>query len=319
MIDDRYFLEFAHYQRDLAEIRRVRTQVFIVEQAVPEDLEWDDDDIRCDHVLARDREGAAIATGRVSPEGKIGRMAVLENWRGQGVGAAVLRNLIERARERGMREVHLNAQVRAMRFYQAAGFRPFGEEFDEAGIAHMAMTRVIAAPEILKSPRQQRSADPFVPLKTETAGELASATRAVVAAARRELRIYSRNLDRAVLDDSETIEALKHFAITHRPRNVMRILVQDPSEAVSLGHRLIALHRQLSSIIAMRVPAADDLRYASAFVVNEDGGYLFREVGDQFNGHGDLADPVESARLRRYFDQVWERASEHPDLRRLGL
>jgi len=319
MIDDRYFLEFADFKRDQADLRLIRTHVFVVEQAVPEDLEWDDDDERCDHVLARDRSNAPIATGRVSPEGKIGRMAVLAAWRGQGVGAAVLRSLIERARERGLSEVHLHAQTHAKKFYLDAGFRPFGAEFDEAGIAHVAMTRVIAAPESLKSPKSVVSARKTEPLLAQSASELIHLSVLVIANARRELCIYSRDLDKAVFNQAATLEALKQFALQYRPRNRLRVLVQDPTDAVKSGHRLIALMQRLPSIISIRVPQDDDLNYASAFIVSETSAYLFRESAERFNARGDLEDGVEAARLRRYFEQVWDRASEHPDLRRLGI
>lgn len=127
-----------------AEAAPIRFAVFVEEQHVPAGIELDEWDARCEHALARDAQGVAIGTGRLLPDGHIGRMAVVPAWRGRGVGAASLAALVERARARGMVEVVLNAQTHACPFYVRQGFEPFGAEFMEAGIPHVAMRRRIA-------------------------------------------------------------------------------------------------------------------------------------------------------------------------------
>ncbi len=117
----------------------VRRAVFIVEQHVPEALEWDDDDARSIHALAESRTGLPVGTARLLPDGHIGRMAVLREWRRSGVGAALLRSLLGEAASRGHRIVRLNAQVRAIGFYERFGFEAHGPLFDDAGIPHRAM------------------------------------------------------------------------------------------------------------------------------------------------------------------------------------
>ncbi len=121
-------------------LRAIREQVFIIEQSVPIDLEWDEFDVQSRHVLAW-VDGAAAGTGRLLPDGHIGRMAVLRQWRGLGVGSALLGALIEIARTLGMRRVLLNAQVQALPFYRLHGFEIEGEEFLDVGIAHRRMVR----------------------------------------------------------------------------------------------------------------------------------------------------------------------------------
>ena len=121
-------------------LQLVRRTVFIEEQRVPENLEWDDLDPQCEHALARDSGGAPIGCARLLPDGHIGRVAVLAPWRGQGVGDALLTCLIARARMRGDARVRLNAQTQAMAFYARHGFVPDGPPFEEAGIPHQAMT-----------------------------------------------------------------------------------------------------------------------------------------------------------------------------------
>jgi predicted GNAT family N-acyltransferase len=130
--------------RDAAlEAARIRELVFVREQAVPAEIELDEWDDRCDHALAFTPNGAAIGTGRLLPDGHIGRMAVLREWRGRGVGAALMTALIDRARSRGMSRVLLNAQTHAASFYARFGFTAFGSEFMEAGIPHIAMERTL--------------------------------------------------------------------------------------------------------------------------------------------------------------------------------
>ena len=117
---------------------RIRFTVFVEEQRVPAELEMDENDAASVHALAY-ADGRAIGTGRLLPDGHIGRMAVLKGWRGQGAGKAMLRQLIDAARERGLREVALSAQVQAVEFYRAEGFAPEGAVYEEAGIPHQAM------------------------------------------------------------------------------------------------------------------------------------------------------------------------------------
>ena len=123
--------------RDL--LQAVRRAVFVVEQAVPEALEWDEFDAVSRHALAVAPDGAAIGTARLLPDGHIGRVAVLASWRGCGVGGTLLQHLLDAARRARLPEVKLNAQVRALGFYRRFGFVAEGEVFDDAGIEHRAM------------------------------------------------------------------------------------------------------------------------------------------------------------------------------------
>lgn len=124
-------------------LSNIRRLVFIVEQDVPQEEEWDGKDEESWHWMATDDDDAAIGTARLLPDGQIGRMAVLEKFRGSGVGAALLEQAVDKARHLGFREVSLNAQTHALAFYERAGFVAVGDEFEEAGIAHQKMTRTL--------------------------------------------------------------------------------------------------------------------------------------------------------------------------------
>lgn len=117
----------------------IRFEVFVDEQKVPAEIELDDMDAVCLHAVAYDGAGNAIGTGRLLPDGHIGRMAVRQPGRGTGVGGAILTLLMEKARERGNAAVVLNAQTVAAPFYARHGFVQQGEVFEEAGIAHVEM------------------------------------------------------------------------------------------------------------------------------------------------------------------------------------
>jgi YbgC/YbaW family acyl-CoA thioester hydrolase len=132
--------------RDLGrDAQRIRTEVFVQEQRIPAELEWDEADAGCVHAVAYNRFGMPLATGRllehVPGVAKIGRMAVARTMRGSGVGRGVLDALMQAARERGFREAVLHAQQTAASFYSRAGFAPRGPMFEEAGIPHVEMVR----------------------------------------------------------------------------------------------------------------------------------------------------------------------------------
>jgi len=118
----------------------IRFAVFVEEQGVPLDIELDYQDVLSVHALVFDQE-RPVATGRLLPDGHIGRMAVLKDWRRRGIGALMLNSLMQRAKERGYTEVALSAQLQAVPFYRAHGFTPEGDEYLEAGIKHQAMKR----------------------------------------------------------------------------------------------------------------------------------------------------------------------------------
>jgi predicted GNAT family N-acyltransferase len=134
-------VRLADYVADQAAIRRIRFAVFVDEQHVPADLEMDDRDRHCVHVIAHDDAGRAVGTGRIDVEagGKIGRVAVLGDARGTGVGTALMQELHAIAKRASLASVWCNAQQSAAAFYTRLGYRVTSEPFFEAGIEHVRM------------------------------------------------------------------------------------------------------------------------------------------------------------------------------------
>ncbi|OIR14017.1 putative N-acetyltransferase YjcF [mine drainage metagenome] len=120
-------------------LRAIREAVFIREQNVPAELEWDGKDDACRHALALSLNGDAIGCGRMQPNGHIGRVAVLPQWRKQKVGTAIIEALLDEARSRGYKQVDVDAQIHAIPFYQNFGFVEHGKEFLDAGMPHKKM------------------------------------------------------------------------------------------------------------------------------------------------------------------------------------
>ncbi|MFC5569219.1 GNAT family N-acetyltransferase [Lysobacter yangpyeongensis] len=288
------------YQTALAQLRTVRETVFVREQGVPLELELDELDPQCHHVLALDAQGEPIGTVRLTPERKIGRMAVLAAWRGRGVGDALLLALLDKARELGWHEVSLHAQASAIGFYARHGFLPYGERFVEAGIEHQAMRRLL---------------DAANPVETHEAA--IAALLGVIGTARRELWIYSRELDPGLLDHPDVVTALRQFG-THR--GVAHILLQDAVAPQSSHAPLLGLAQRLPSALLFRVIEEPiDRAYASAFAVNDRGGWYFRTLGHRPEGETRIDQPARARQLQNVFEPVWERARPCSEFRALGI
>ncbi len=130
----------AEWGPDCDRLLSVRRIVFVIEQQVPEEMEIDEFDPLCFHVLAIDTtRRQPIGTARLLPDGRIGRVAVLKEWRKRGVGLALMKSLIAQCRAEERKEVTLNAQIGTLEFYQKLGFVSEGKEFEEAGILHRTM------------------------------------------------------------------------------------------------------------------------------------------------------------------------------------
>lgn len=298
-------------RKDLLDLRYT---VFVQEQGVPETRERDGLDGDCWHVLARDDTGHAIGCGRLTPAHKISRMAVQQAWRGHGVGMALLRELIGRARSEGWPEVALDAQISALGFYEREGFIPYGEAFEDAGLPHRAMRLALPKDAVDTAPLHDIGA-----LPATTRSETAATRVQLLGEARHRLAIYLPVLGNDSYASAEELAELRRIAISGRGAQI-RILLHDPATALRNDHRLIALAQRLPSTMQVRVPVEEaDLAYVSAYLLNDAGGYLFLPEAHRPQGRAALHDRASQAPLQQHFDEVWDRAERASVLQALDI
>ena len=291
---------------DEAILEEIRRRVFIEEQGVPRDIEWDGREAEALHAIA-EIDGTPIGCGRLLPDGRIGRLAVLPAHRGQGVGALLLEMLLGLARRRGHASVHLHAQMPARDFYERAGFRARGEPFEEAGIAHIEMALQLDYRDWQESIVGLRYPSPFDQLVIAQ-GRLA----------RRELCVLSPRLDPRLFEQEPFADALR--ALVRRERQArVRILVRDAREVVARGHALLTLARRVPTKIQLRRLAEHpDWRDDTAVIRDRDsllampGG----ELDPGFYRPGDRA-RCESALGR--FEELWRAGTMDAEFRALAL
>ena len=243
----------ADWASDSEMLSGIRRQVFILEQKVPRDIEWDGRDEESWHWLATDQDDKPIGTARLLPEGQIGRMAVLEDWRGHGVGAALLEQAVEKARHLGFPEVVLHAQSYACGFYERSGFTAVGEEYEEAGIPHRTMTQTLAPPvdniqrKSAVSPEFEMSVKPF-----DTAEVLWQESARAIRQLRKLVFVNELQLPDFDLDDDADESAI-HWVAQNDDDHVVgvirmsgdghisRLAVQDAYRGTGIGMTLLEL------------------------------------------------------------------------------
>lgn len=323
---------WATHEASLAAIRRA---VFIVEQAVPEDEEWDSADASCEHFLARAADGEPIGCARLTPAGQIGRMAVLASARGQRVGWQLLHAAIERARALGLRSVFLHAQTQALPFYAKAGFVAHGELFLDAGIEHRAMTlelttnktshrtvRRVAQPAAARGPDERPDpAAPQILLRPSAFRDESGAAQALVhciSQPQRRIALMHPDLDPLLFAQPAWLDGLSAF-LRAGSRQQLRVLLHSSRRAVSQGHGLVELARRLDSRISIRRLPAEYATDERAFLSWDDIGYWLLPNADSYAGLINPDDAVMARRLTERFDYLWERAELDPELRALKL
>ena len=308
-------------------LQAIRGTVFIEEQGVPKEIEWDGEDDLAHHFMAINEAGQRVGCGRMLPGGKIGRMAVLAEFRGQGIGAEILAAAIARASELGLRRVTLHAQTAVVDFYRKAGFLAEGGEFTEAGIRHQAMALELPIPFEAQSDLPQvkiRQEEP--PAEAAAAefrqfdGESESLIGLVdlLAHPSRTVRIYSQELDHSLFDRADVTDALSSF-VRHGPPARLQILIHSSSSIVSRGHQLLELARRLDSKIEIRKVPGELATDRASFVLADERGYFLLPDHREYQAMANAFDPVEAERLAERFDYLWDRSEADPDLRVLRI
>lgn len=137
-----YRVQSGHWNKLEQDAKFIRKQVFIIEQNIPEEEEWDDQDMISDHFVVYDQD-QPIATARLLQNNSVGRVAVLKAYRGQGIGRMIMLEIIRQAHQQDRKFLQLSSQVHAISFYEKLGFSIQGDAYDECGIPHIKMQLVI--------------------------------------------------------------------------------------------------------------------------------------------------------------------------------
>ncbi|WP_295862800.1 GNAT family N-acetyltransferase [uncultured Xanthomonas sp.] len=253
-----------------------------------------------DHLVARSDDGQAVGAARLGADRRIAALAVLPDWRGRGVGSALLRGLIEEAQRRHWPQLELQAPAAKLAFCARHGFLP-----PPGGVA--------ATAEAVPLRRRFDGA-----VAVEDAAMAIAASIAVLAQARRQVLIHSRMLDPGLLDDPRVLEQLRRFAVAAHAKQV-RVLLHDAAAPQRVGAPLLGLAQRLPSVFEFReVSDPVDRSDATAYLVNDGGGYYFRGLGHRYDGETDLLGGGRARQLRATFERVWERARPCSELRALG-
>jgi predicted GNAT family N-acyltransferase len=311
-----------------SQLNEVRDAVFVQEQGVPQELEWDGLDAEAKHFLAINEAGQALGCARLLDTGQIGRMAVVASQRRGGIGRRLLDAAIDKARQDGHDEVFVHAQSEVVRFYREAGFLPEGEEFMEADIPHIAMRLVL--PVEFKPSGEQIPRPLIVPQESDAdyaraelrhlhgEPECIEAIAECTAEPTRTLLIYSQYLDHSLFDRPEIVDALSTF-VRSAPPATLRILIHSSQPIVSRGHKLLELARRIDSKIEIRKVPDELATDVHTYLVWDQRGYWLMPDYRDYDGLTNLYDPVQASKLTERFDYLWNLSSPDPELRILRI
>lgn len=319
-------LKIRRYSWQLAPsaIREIRQAVFIDEQQVPPEMEWDDTDAIADHFLALLPDNTPVAVARMYPSvtetAHIGRMAVLADFRGRGYGEQLLRHMVMEAAP-DFDELYLSSQVTAVPFYQRLGFHACSAPYDDAGIPHVEMR--CFAPALVASQWAHRDHPMVVGKDTEawifdSEHSLIAMTDSVANQASQRLWLYDRFLDHDRYDRFRFREILSNLARRHRLSDV-RLLIHDDKPLVQRRHQIVELMRRLPSRIELRLANPDYPCDSQPFLLADREALVYCHDFDKPEGFANFSAPGHVKRLSENFQRMWDAGRASLELRQLPL
>ena len=319
-------IRFRKYSWQLApaSVRDIRERVFIREQKVPPELEWDQTDEIADHYLAvlPDNTPAGVARlfSTLEETGHIGRMAILPEHRGRGIGEALLRHLIQESAGR-FSELRLSAQEHAIPFYQRSGFHVCSDVYDDAGIPHYDMRCL--APGLTAQALVSANHPMVLGVDTdswlfESEDRLVALMDSVVGQAGQRIWLYDRLLSHDLYDRPRFRALISTLARRHRLSEV-RLLIHDDKPLVKRRHRLVELMRRLPSRMELRLVNTDYPVADQPFALVDREGVVYRHDFDKPEGFAKFADGGRVKLLSEDFQRMWDAARPSVELRELPL
>lgn len=307
-----------------ADIRKIRQTVFVEEQQVPPELEWDDTDEIADHYLVVLPDNTPVGTGRLfstlEETAHIGRMAILPPYRGKGIGETLLRHMMSEAAGQ-FSELQLSAQEHAIPFYQRSGFHVCSDVYDDAGIPHVDMRCL--APQLVSDAIGSRQS-PMLLGKDHDAwlfdneNAMTDLMDSVVGQARQRIWLYDRLLDYDLYDRRRFRELISTLARGHRLSDV-RLLIHDDKPLVKRRHQIVELMRRLPSRIELRLINEDYPAEDQPFLLADREGVVFRHDFYKPEGFAKFADSGRVRLLAESFQRMWDAGKRSLELRELPL
>lgn len=299
--------DWDHEGKTLSDIRRT---VFIQEQSVPEALEWDeyDQSKRADviHLLAENDDGYALGCVRILSSGKITRMAVLANYREQGVGSHLLRAATEHIEKNPFEPAYLDAQISAVPFYTAHGFLAEGGIFMDAGIEHVRMQKI--------SKRPQKKQNVF-----DTPALACSYIQTFSLATSRTLDIFTQTLDPLLFQDKNAVEAISYVARRSRQSRI-RILVKNPRPLYGKDVPLIRLTQRLPTHMAIRAYTEGAKQEDQSYLCFDDQHWIHLAEEDNAVGSAHWQERAQTQSRLEEFEHLWQTGSkEDANFKRLSI
>jgi len=307
----------ADWQTHGESLKEVRTQVFVVEQNVPEEMEWEEEDNHAQHFLAQ-HEQAPIGTARLLSSGQIGRMAVLKPYRQQGIGSQLLQACLDAAAHQKLPRLFLHAQNDAIAFYEKFGFIIAGEEFYEAGIPHHKMTLKNKAQAADSNLPEQILGQSEQLYRHKVTDELSALIASMVQQGSRSVCLLCWDLSPELLDNESCRDAFSYF-LRKNPHSTAKILIQDSGKITRYGHRLLELSRRLPSHIEIRKIDRDFAEVEEFVLTVDDQGVILKASLDQKEFTCQFNAKAKAAEKNALFDNIWRHSETDPNLRSLSI
>ena len=307
-----------------ADVRNIRQSVFVDEQKVPPELEWDDTDEIADHYLMVLPDNTPVGVARLfstlEETAHIGRMAILPAHRGKGLGEVLLRHLVSEAAER-FTELQLSAQEHAIPFYQRSGFHVCSDLYDDAGIPHVDMRCL--APKLVNDAYSTRE-NPMLLGEDRDAwlfdreSTMVDLIDSLTGQARQRLWLYDRVLDHDLYDRLRFRELISGLARRHRLSDV-RLLIHDDKPLVQRRHQIVELMRRLPSRIELRLVNEDYPVDDQPFLLADREGVVYRHDFYKPEGFATFANSGQVKLLAESFQRMWDAGRSSLELRELPL
>ncbi|MCR8914022.1 GNAT family N-acetyltransferase [Marinobacter panjinensis] len=307
-----------------ADIRTIRQAVFVEEQRVPPELEWDDTDEIADHYLVVLPDNTPVGVGRLfstlEETAHIGRMAILPGHRGKGIGETLLRHLVSEAASQ-FSELQLSAQEHAIPFYQRSGFHVCSDFYDDAGIPHVDMRCL--APQLVSGAFDTRQTPMLLgedhdAWLFDSESTMTGLMDSVIGQARQRIWLYDRLLDHDLYDRLRFRELISTLARRHRLSEV-RLLIHDDKPLVKHRHQIVELMRRLPSRIELRLVNEDYPVEDRPFLLADREGVVFRHDFYRPEGFANFADSGRVRLLAESFQRMWDAGKRSLELRELPL